>query len=456
MNAVQLIAALEATSSRLEKDELVRQAFLSGEREFFAAARTCLDPTVTYGVKKVTLLEGEYDGTLSFRDFMMFAERLRKRELTGNNAIATMREAASQSSTEAWNGFYRRILLKDFKAGLDHSTINRVLDKIGTPEAKQYRIPVFQCQLAKSGDEHPKKMSGPKFLDVKLNGVRLLTVVDVDSRTVTQYTRNGNQNDNFPHLREEFERLLGDLPVSMVFDGEVVGRTFQELMSQLNRNSDIKTEDHKLALFDMVPLADFRTGTCRITQRKRHEGLCELLPVFQERGITAVTILPKIEVDLSTPEGKKRMDEFRDEVMEAARAAGDANVFEGFMIKDPEAPYVCKKGTNWLKWKPWIAVDLEVVGLEQGDPNGKYSHTLGALVCRGVDEGRYIETNVATGMSDEDRDAFWADPSLIVGWIIEVHADEMTQNEKARGTNTYSLRFPSYAGKRGLKPGDKI
>lgn len=455
--AVNLIKALEANSSRLEKERLIRESFERGDREFFAAARTCLDPTVSYGMKKIAFIEGEYEpGDLSFVDFMKFAERLRKRELTGGRAIEAMHDAAGRSDTDEWNFFYRRILLKDFKAGFDHATINRVLDAIGTPEAKQYRIPVFQCQLAKSGDEHPKKMAGAKFLDVKLNGVRLLTVVDVETKTVTQYTRNGNENSNFPHLREQFERLIPHLPVSVVFDGEVVGQTFQELMSQLNRNTNVATEAHKLALFDIVPLSDFKTGKCAVTQRKRHENLVAFLPLLQELGIDAITVLPKVEVDLSTPEGKQRMDEFRKEVMEAARAAGDKNVIEGFMIKDTEAPYVCKKGTHWLKWKPWIAVDLTVVGLEPGEPEGKYADTLGALVCEGVDEGRFIRSNVSTGMSDEQRDYFWANPHEIVGYIVEVHADELTQNEKEKGTNNYSLRFPSFNAVRGLSPGDKI
>lgn len=456
-SAVTLIKALEGTSSRLEKERLIRESFERGEREFFAAARVCLDPTVSYGVNKVPLIEGDYEtGTLSFTDAVKLAERLRKRELTGHAARDAMREAAERSDTDEWNYFYRRIILKDFKAGFDHSTINRVLDALGTPEAKEYRVPVFSCQLAKSGDEHPKKLTGRKFLDVKLDGVRLLTVVDIETKTVSQYTRNGNENNNFPHLREQFERLIPHLPVSVVFDGEVVGRTFQELMAQLNRGTNVKTDDHKLALFDIVPLADFKTGKCAITQRKRHENLVSLLPLLQELEINAISVLPKKEVDLSTPEGKKAMEDFRAEVMEAAAAAGDRSIFEGFMIKDPEAPYVCKKGTNWLKWKPFIAVDLTVIGLEQGKENGKYSHTLGALVCEGVDEGRFIKTNVATGMTDEDRDHFWKNPQDIVGYIVEVHADALTQNENEVGTANYSLRFPSYNGKRGLAPGDKI
>ena len=457
IEAVDLVKSLESTGSRLDKEELIRNAFLNGHREFFVAAQQCLDPTISYGIKKVTMIDSDYEpGELSFADFMKFLDRLRKRELTGHAALTAMREAANRSDTDVWNFFYRRIILKDFKAGFDHSTINRVLDAIKTPEAVAFRVPVFQCQLAKSGDDHPKKMTGPKMLDVKLDGVRLLTLVDIETRSVRQYTRNGNENNNFPHLAAQFEKLIPHLPFSVVFDGEVVGRTFQELMAQLNRGTDVKTQDSKINLFDIVPLADFRRGECKITQRKRHETLCGFIPIMQDEGMVSVSVLPKIPVDLSTPEGLARMEEFKQEVLAAAEAAGDTNIFEGFMIKDPEAPYVCKKGTNWLKWKPWISIDLEVVGVEQGDPEGKNANTLGALVCQGIDEGRYIETNVATGITDDLRDEWWSDPSKIIGYIIEVHADAVTQNEKAKRTNTFSLRFPAFNAIRGLKPGDKI
>ena len=103
--------------------------------------------------------------------------------------------------------------------------------------------------------------------------------------------------------------------------------------------------------------------------------------------------------------------------------------------------------------KPWIEVSLEVVDFERGDANGKYKDTLGALVCKGEDDGKLIETNVGSGLSDEDRKTIWADPEAYRGMIVEVRADAMTLE---RGATVYSLRFPRFKGWRGTVKGEKL
>jgi len=53
--------------------------------------------------------------------------------------------------------------------------------------------------------------------------------------------------------------------------------------------------------------------------------------------------------------------------------------FEGIMLKDPEAKYVCKRDTAWLKQKPFIEVSLTVMSTEEG--TGRNQGKMGALVC---------------------------------------------------------------------------
>jgi len=148
------------------------------------------------------------------------------------------------------------------------------------------------------------------------------------------------------------------------------------------------------------------------------------------------------DVDLSTPEGEKRF-------VDLNKAAVDGG-YEGVMIKDVDAPYECKRSHSWLKMKPFIEVSLEVKDVEEG--TGRNVGKLGAFVCEGLDDGRNIKVNVGSGFSDSDRDNFWNGRSTLIGNIVEVRADAITQNQDG----TYSLRFPRFKTFRGFEVGEKI
>lgn len=454
MSALEIIQRLSETSSRTDKEQIIFDAFMTGEREFFSAALLAYDPLVSFGVKKVAeILEDDGEpGSRTFSDFLKLAHGLRKRELTGHAARDAIHDFAANCSTPVWNEFYRRTLLKDFKCGVDSSTINKVLKKVqqAHPVANDYVIPIFSCQLAHDGadEAHAKKIKGRKLLDVKLDGVRLLTVLDKENGTVTQYTRNGNLNENFPEIREALTKLLPHLPGSVVLDGEVVATSFQELMTMLNRKVGKDSAKAKLALFDIIPLADFKEGKCETSQEDRHAILTALSTsgILQQAVGGLVYVIPKVEVDLDTPEGRATFEQFNRDAIEAG--------YEGIMVKDPLAPYTCKRTAAWLKIKPTISVSLVVIDLEEGKPDGKYVGVLGALVCAGEDSGKEVEVNVGSGFTDEQRTDFWLRRSELVGMIVEIEADAFT---KSRDSDTkWSLRFPRWKGFRGTKPGEKL
>jgi DNA ligase-1 len=152
--------------------------------------------------------------------------------------------------------------------------------------------------------------------------------------------------------------------------------------------------------------------------------------------------MPGMDVDLDTAEGHDIMRRF----------ANDAVVegYEGIMIKSVDAPYECKRSSFWMKWKPTITVDLNIVGLEEG--TGRNQGRLGALICEGVDNGRDIRVNVGSGLSDSNRDEYWDARDDLVGRVVEVQADAVTQNQDG----TYSLRFPRFVRFRGWEAGEKI
>ena len=74
------------------------------------------------------------------------------------------------------------------------------------------------------------------------------------------------------------------------------------------------------------------------------------------------------------------------------------------------------------------------------------------IYWRGEDDGRNIKVNVGSGFSDALRDHVWASHSDVMGHIVEVRADAITQNQDG----TYSLRFPRFLRFRGFELGEKI
>ncbi len=485
--AVAVIQALEATSSKNEKEQIILDAYMRGERQFFLGAILANDKLISFGVAKVAeIMEDDgVPGTLTWNDFVALAEDLRYRRLTGHAARDAITAAAEKCDFTTWNTFYRRILLKDLKIGAER-TINKILGRIAAktdPAAKDLMVPVFSPQLARDGadEANHKHLVGKQFLDLKLDGVRLVTELNKETGVVTQYTRDGAINDNFPHIREALAKVIPHLPGSIMLDGEMVARSFGELMEQLNRKSDGKknTKKMKLALFDLVPAADFHDGFSPMTQRERHQTLCALaLARFFKEAVSnpdgiydepagiedpMVYVLPKTEVDLDTEEGQDTLAQMRSTVQ--SEKEGGKAVNEGVMVKQCEAPYqngwdpVKLKMENrpiyWLKLKPTISVSLTVTGVEQGKPDGKYAHTLGGLVCEGTSDcGKPIKVTCGGGLKNAQRDEWWADPSKIIGYIVEIEADEGFS--KSKTNDHYSLRFPRLKGLRGTVPGEKL
>jgi DNA ligase 1 len=434
----RVISDLENHPSRLNKEAIVHAQAQQGNTEFFAGARMAMDAMVTFGVKKVPTHSGPDGQGLPWPVFFDLAEKLRKRELTGNDAKKAIELCLAIATQREWNDWYRRILIKDLRCGMSEKTINKVVED----EWPEYSVPVFSCQLAHDSANHESKVTGKKIVEVKLDGVRVLTIV-YPNGSVDQFSRNGKELVNFPHVTKQISAVVKQdpPPYPLVLDGEIMSGTFQDLMKQIHRKSSATANDAVLNLFDFVPLADFEKGEWDKPQTTRSM----MLKAWFEKNKAAlpnVTVVGQETVDLDTDQGQARYKEIN--------AAAIAGGYEGIMLKDADAGYKCKRSVAWLKLKPFIEVSLAVTAVEEG--TGKNVGRLGALVCEGNDDGRSIVVNVGSGFSDDDRIAYWENADSIIGDIVEVRADAITQNQDG----TYSLRFPRFLRFRGFDHGEKI
>jgi DNA ligase 1 len=434
------IWALESHPSRLNKEAII-EAIASGTTsacadEFFAGCRLALDSMITFGLKQIPEKTNADGAGLDWSSFYSTVQLFITRKCTGNAARDTVVKLMDQATKEQWNGWYRRILIKDLRCGVSEKTINKVVEK----KYADYAIPVFSCQLAHDSANHEAKVRGSRFIEVKLDGVRVITIAYPDGR-VNMFSRNGKEFVNFPHIAEQFKAITSTLTEPWVFDGEIMSSSFQDLMKQVHRKSDVQAEDAVLHLFDCIPLEHFEKGIWNATQEFRSNHLKKFMEHHQD-ALPNVTMVGQELVDLDSDIGQSKYKEIN--------ALAIKGGYEGIMIKDPRAPYECKRSVSWLKLKPFIEVTLEVIDVEEG--TGKNAGRLGAIVCTGTDDGRTIKTNCGSGFSDGDRISYWASRARLAGQLVEVRADAITQNQDG----TYSLRFPRFLRFRGFVAGEKL
>lgn len=428
--SAEWVNRLKSSDSRLHKEDVLKQALeleVMGSYDaavFLGLLKACYDPLVTFNVQQIPTTVGLMNRENPWADFNTLLTNLYTRSLTGNAARDAISEMSQRFDSDEWNLFCGPVIQKDLKAGISDKTINKILGKT------RYRVPVFECQLATSCEDRPE-MRGLKRLEPKLDGVRVLMMVT--KTNVVSYSRNGKLFDNFGHIEEQILRadLSNRIPGASAFilDGEVVGESFQQLMRQARRKTNVQNSDSVFHVFDIIPADDFYKGSWNWSLKRRLQVLQDTV-AQSIHSMPNVKFLDHIEVNLDTSEGNDQLDRYAKDCVEAD--------FEGIMIKDLDAPYKCNRNTNWLKWKPVHDYDLKVVGVEEG--TGKNRGRLGAMICEGTDVGKHIRVNVGSGFSDQERDEYWQNQSSVIGQMAVVMADAVTQNQDG----SYSLRFPRF------------
>ena len=438
------IRDLESSDSRIHKEKVIEKALMAARlgsadaQCFLFNCYQAYNPFYAFNVRQVPETTGLTGRDNPWPRFWALLEDLRTRGISGHRARDAIQECADEFDSDEWNSLARRVLIKDLRCGVSEKTINKVVGKT------EYRIPVFSCQLAQDSTDQPKKLRGIKRLECKLDGVRVLAVVSGDACTL--YSRNGKEFENFPQIAEaildnrkafQYGRGTGG---HFVLDGEIVGESFQKLMKQAHRKSDAKTDNMVYHIFDILPLDALKEGHCNLQQYKRIEWIDSAKTQLMDTD--CLRIMTGLDVDLDTAEGHDIMNRYAQDCV--------AEGFEGIMIKSLDAPYECKRSDSWMKWKPTISVDLNIVGFEEG--TGRNAGRLGAIICEGDDNDRRIYVNVGTGFSDALRDEYWTNRDHLLGHLVEVQADAVTQNQDG----THSLRFPRFLRFRDFDAGEKV
>jgi DNA ligase-1 len=198
-------------------------------------------------------------------------------------------------------------------------------------------------------------------------------------------------------------------------------------MRQAYRKESIDTTGTYLAVFDFIPLAEWKNKKGVISSEARYNKLVEILSGSAPEA-TGMYLHKSLYKHLTIVQRKyvvphqNTIDKLHNHYVEKG--------YEGAMIKDPTAPYSFKRDWSVMKFKAFHDVDLPIKQLLEG--TGKHSGKLGSFVV----DYQGVEVQVGSGLTDALRDKIWEKPDAFIGRMIEVRYQEVTPDG--------SLRFPTF------------
>lgn len=405
----KIIEDLQSTSSRIKKEQIIK-AIPAELKEDFQYILEILagKHKLGYTYRAITAnLGADMYLTKTFREYIEpLFEPMKSNNFTDLNILQAMSHC-------------------QYKQPFIAAIVNRTL-----------RLGIGPSQLPKDG---LAPMLAKRFEDIKLrNEVYYVTEKLDGNRCIARYdgskwiftSRNGKP------LKVDID--MGDLPTDVVYDGELLspqqtydsermydatihGTIVPTYGGQFNStsgliNSKAKNKQLVYNIFDVMTDDAYYL---------RRQYLNSLQCTSKETRI--LPVLARINCNY---------DNIIANMLDAVTSAGA----EGLMLNLAHANYQHKRTADLLKVKNTYTVDMLVKDWEYG--NGKYDGMLGALCCEAISDGKRIEAKVGTGITDEQRQLWADDPSLIVGKIVEVSYFSMSQSAGTYGTKLYSLRFP--------------
>ena len=401
---VEILEQIKSSSgSNLKKSILLENDSNDLLKKIFVYS---FDPFIVFNVVKVPRVK-ESDKTIAMSEadrwgsFFTAVDRCISREVTGNAAIETIRSAfcVVTKEEEVW---MRKILKKHLAIGASVKTINSVYPGL---------ISTFEVSLAQKFDMKRLKDQDSVAIEPKLDGIRCFCIVE--NNDVKMYARSGKLITNFSQTIAPELLKLGD----GCYDGELMGSDFISLMRQAYRKEDKDTSGTYLALFDFLPLSEWRSKKSTMPSESRYEALLDRLAESA------------IDLEMVQPVERTTVDAVYDEIKDQHDYYVKEG-YEGAMVKFLDAPYKFGRGFEVMKLKAFHDVDLTIQALLEG--TGKHSGKLGSVVVnyKGVD------VQVGSGFSDELRTSIWSNKEEFVGRMIEVRYQEVTPDG--------SLRFPTF------------
>lgn len=380
----------------------------------------CYNPNLKFKMSKKSI-KPIFNETSKWNNLFTMLDELNSSNIN-NNLKNNVNKFLGSIDNEHTRETIIMIILKDLKLKVGVVTINKAFGVL---------IEDFQVMKAKSWNDKTKdsfikkaKKSG-YIMTVKENGERGIVIKEGGNVIIKS-----RQNQLYLGLSELVEAFKKYMPDNMVYEGELLaynpnGGEWENSEDQFKlTNKILHTLGEKtgiyIKLFDMIPLKDFNIGECEkhAEERKRQVEL-------EVSGYQIVTRNDLIQCNTVLYEGTDT-DMIQPILEEVSKTR------EGCMVILADSIYEAKRVGYHLKCKLWMEADLKVIGVKESKER---PGEMGSLIVdyKGTEQG-------VSGFSDELKELWWNNPSLIIGKIIEVKYKAITK-DKDGGE---SLQFCSF------------
>ena len=418
-----VLSILEAVAAVPGKND--KLAILEANKEnpdLKTAVYLALNGLISFYIKKLptaTKYEGNY--TLSAA-LALLPIVLAGRQKTGNAAIEWVQHLLEQCS-ERDAEVVRRVIGRDLRMGAGDGSADKVWPGM---------VPRFAVMLATSfSDKALAKIKYPAYAQLKADGSRTQAIVNLDAQTVSFWTRKGNE---VFLSKETADKMLAIFPESWsgswVVDGEVVSLTEDGVVDRATGNGiynkavkgSINPDEEanlNFQVWDLIEYNQWQSGKGSVDYQTRLSALREL-------NHTKFTTVIETHIVNNLDEAVVIYEKYIEQDL------------EGIILKNMHGVWEDSRSKDQVKFKQVMSADLEIMEVMPGKEGKKYAEMAGALRCATSCRQLFVD---ASGMSDDEREWFWANRETIRGTIAELEYNGIV---KRRGSDVYSLFLPRF------------
>ncbi len=405
----EICEQLQATNGRIEKEQILKDN--TDNEDFKYILNFLLDTNITTGVSEAKIKK-IVPSDESYMNFIQLLEYVKENNTGTDNVLSEIHSFLNYQPFEMQD-FYKSILTKSLKLGLDVKTVNKVY---GDNFVFQ-----FDVMLGTSIEKCKIPEDTYFYISHKLNGSRALFYKG------DLYTRSGKKYTGVEHIINDLKRV--SINPNIVVDGELVRKNVDNKSDSENfqigvgiANSKAETkEELKLVIFDIITVNDFENGKSKLTYSERKPEIEALRETVQQLNIENLSVVDMFYEGTDQTQIWKWLDYAEEHDLEG-------------VIVNLDTPYECKRTKNLIKVKLFKEIELRCIDIKLG--GGKYKNQLGSIVCKY--KNNIVE--VGSGFNDKQREYYWNNKLEIINKIISIKYKEITKNKNGM----YSLQFPIF------------